>query len=172
MTEGNSELGLLGNMVGTKVGNSLNAVLEQKPFTSYSNEGIDSAIPDIPNTNININDPKWSRDLNEIASKQRQALNIQAKKSSHNYLLDANKQDRYRSTLFGSSSQSLASSSNRRTVLTVPNRGRVQSLVAEIEVLLPMKQGSVLLMLRNLVGNLLKLVLGLALRVLRGFLVE
>ncbi len=90
----------MGSVIGTPLGEQT-ATLIPTPPTPPAPPTLPAV--DIPNIDIDVNDPRWSADLKDLASRQRQARSLQseATKNTHSYLLDADKRAQYKSTFFG-----------------------------------------------------------------------
>ncbi len=94
----------MGSVIGTPLGEQATTLIPTPPTPPAP-----PTLPavDIPNIDIDVNDPRWSADLKDLASRQRQARSLQSEATSsvHRYLLDADKQAQYKSMLFGNMMQ-------------------------------------------------------------------
>jgi YD repeat-containing protein len=80
----------IGNNLGDRVGDFFNQNKSLGPLN-------------VPSTDIDVNDPKRSSDLSDLASRQweERLSQVESKSSSHSYLLDSDRRAKYSHMLFG-----------------------------------------------------------------------
>ncbi len=99
---------LLGSTIGSEAGQMLSETTERKaepetklPKTQNRQAHVEElAHAELPDGKIDVRDPRWKKQLSDMASDQRQAHH-EAQTKGHSYLLDADRQSKYKQMLFG-----------------------------------------------------------------------
>lgn len=115
--------------LGSHIGNTLAESLS----SSVTRNSLKPDMSDIKisKTDIDVTDHKWTSQLSEMSSRQRQQTQLK-EKGSHSYLTDPERQGRYRHMMFGQSARN-ATSAHTATPAPSKQPSRFQKMMTSID---------------------------------------